>query len=53
MDEKRVSFDQRKFILNIYKKFENDVDVQRQLKRVVHLLPFSKTVRVRDMFEAD
>ena len=55
MVETRLSFEQRKFILKCYWKYENAVEVQRRSRRKVQTdPPIRLTIRrIRDKFEAD
>ena len=55
MAETRLSFEQRKFILKCYRKYENVVEVQRQFRRQFQIDPPTRLTirRIRDKFEAD
>ena len=55
MAETRLSFEQRKFILKCYWKYENAVGVQRRFRRQFQTDPPSRLTirRIRDKFEAD
>ena len=51
----RLEFEERKFILKCYWKYENTVEVQRQFKREFNKEPPTRVTitRIRDKFEAD
>lgn len=51
----KQSFEQRIFILKCYRKCENGVEVQRQLRREFHTGPPTRLTitRIRDNFQAD
>ncbi|XP_036359276.1 uncharacterized protein LOC118763655 [Octopus sinensis] len=51
----RLDFEERKFILKCYWKYENAVEVQRQFRREFNKEPPTRVTitRIRDKFEAD
>ena len=51
----RLNFEERKFILKYYWKYENVVEVQRQSRGEFHNEPPTRITitRIRDKFEAD
>ena len=51
----RLEFEERKFILKCFWKYENEIELQRKFKREFNKEPPTRVIitRIRDKFEAD